>query len=1530
MWSRKGQFTFNSSATMAGTDEIEMDGFKGLIKEHNDYDQAPSSISKAFIALSLERREDDPPQVGLTLREALTMGHADFPEIHGDPKCIDLMREFDFPRHNYTDDKGTHIDVSPHCFGTMQFQGIGSRKAAFIRTRPDALKPNSRLSADFNGNPATASVAAIHAMQVAHYGSHFQPPTLIISVTGGAKSFSLPKRLQDMVQNGLVRAAEKSHAWVVTGGSNSGVMQLTGSILSKLHSTSRTYSPPLIGIATWGIVRDRQQLLLQEDYDIPYTPTAFNHVDANHSHFLFVDDKSDEKFGREIEFRGRFEREAARIYNCPAVTIVVQGGPGTLNTAIASVEVHHPIVVIDGSGLVADLIAYTYNFLHSTNVRYSKYSLEGLARMIQRMFPDRNQDDMIQDLLRCVQIPSLVVVYNLQDDNGVPIDEAILKAVFINEGALSNKLKQAMFFDRLDTARQALQQSDQHHLVGKHDPADLDKALSEGLMYALLYNKPEFVDLYMTFGAKVAKLQPTQAFSHLVDSDLLSEKVKEQPAYAIAIGELYYRSAQGSDSYIKKLAALSRDKTEFTTKKPGANQDYNMFSACHMERLLSRLAGNSINLEPSSTKKRKAGDAEGGYRDDNLEEAKRLEIDASHSLFLWAVCVDNFRIARLFWRAADESIPSALLASSILGNLSSHEALKGPHLADERKKMAHNRDKFEELATGVLEFCHASDNVKTAQLLHSDTDIVKEKTTMELARVCHSQSFIAHPATQAVIDKDWFGNSGEIINVTKWFRWFWLLFALGLPFIFLPLRAIWYSRPNTKRSGYCTRLGHIIFDFYTPPFTRFILDIISHISLCCLFSFMVLVDYEQGNINEINGGNAFSLTEYILIAWFIVIIIEEVRQLKEQHGSVADYFDDAWNYLDIFNISVFVGGLAVRATGFQDRETQVFSKTIFSFAAIGLILRAIRYYSALEFLGPKLIMMQRMMKDVWAFILLLGVFLIGYGVAAQSLMFPLRKADYQTLENVFFRPYFIIYGELFLDEYQDESACVGPWQFSSCTWKNSWLVPVLLMFYLLIANILLVNLLIAMFNDTYTEVKELSNELWRNQNYELLLEFRTKPILPPPVSFLLFPYHFCCRRSAELPELTADLKEFQEWNTERFWTHHIGHTDDETLAQVKQTAKDVNDLREQLLLMNNTLLGLRAAFESSYQPTDSMEDFGSTSVGVTPSRQSSVTRLIPVHTRQRPTTTSIFNPAGHSDPAKRKYPGQGAANYPTDEEGLVRTLLADEQVPLDRALPAYDPPEWTAEGGGSAKDAVIPPSMAVFDRPERRSLAISRAREIALVESTADSASQTFEGRGYSVVNGYPINPFGRTGLRGLGVLYHWGPCQTVDLLITRWRRDETGAVMRRENKRVAEFLAIKRPEGAWALPGTFIHAGETPFAAAWRLVFTKILHEKVEPVGDTSTVNGAFVSNLLKNVKDNMDAPVIYSWDDRNTDNAWIETRCFHISDTTGSLTEDLVGTSSDSSDKARWAMVLHRWNLFASHMEFLAQAAEDLECVF
>ena len=62
------------------------------------------------------------------------------------------------------------------------------------------------------------------------------------------------------------------------------------------------------------------------------------------------------------------------------------------------------------------------------------------------------------------------------------------------------------------------------------------------------------------------------------------------------------------------------------------------------------------------------------------------------------------------------------------------------------------------------------------------------------------------------------------------------------------------------------------------------------------------------------------------------------------------------------------------------------------------------------------------------FLLIMVVFLMAYGVAQQAILFPYEAGSWDLIPKVFFRPYFQVYGELFIEDngYSGETIIFSP------------------------------------------------------------------------------------------------------------------------------------------------------------------------------------------------------------------------------------------------------------------------------------------------------------------------------------------------------------------------------------------------------------------------------------------------------------------------------------------------------------------------
>ena len=187
------------------------------------------------------------------------------------------------------------------------------------------------------------------------------------------QAMDLEPRLEHFLEEGLFAAARSTHAWVVTGGTDTGVMELAGRALRARDTNLRmaesmAWTTPLIGIAPLSKVSNGPTLRQTSPDDgappplIPYVKRERNSsssaaLDHNHSHFVLVENTEHTGWGGEIEMRASVEKRLSEKLAVPVVLIVVQGGRNTLTTVTAAFRNNCPVVLVRESGGCARALA---------------------------------------------------------------------------------------------------------------------------------------------------------------------------------------------------------------------------------------------------------------------------------------------------------------------------------------------------------------------------------------------------------------------------------------------------------------------------------------------------------------------------------------------------------------------------------------------------------------------------------------------------------------------------------------------------------------------------------------------------------------------------------------------------------------------------------------------------------------------------------------------------------------------------------------------------------------------------------------------------------------------------------------------------------------------------------------------------------------------------------------------------------------------------------------------------------------------
>ena len=58
-------------------------------------------------------------------------------------------------------------------------------------------------------------------------------PKMILSVTGGAKKFQVAENIKNAFKTGLMEAAKTTDSWIISGGTDVGVMRLVGEAIEE-------------------------------------------------------------------------------------------------------------------------------------------------------------------------------------------------------------------------------------------------------------------------------------------------------------------------------------------------------------------------------------------------------------------------------------------------------------------------------------------------------------------------------------------------------------------------------------------------------------------------------------------------------------------------------------------------------------------------------------------------------------------------------------------------------------------------------------------------------------------------------------------------------------------------------------------------------------------------------------------------------------------------------------------------------------------------------------------------------------------------------------------------------------------------------------------------------------------------------------------------------------------------------------------------------------------------------------------------
>ncbi|OAD57903.1 ADP-ribose pyrophosphatase, mitochondrial [Eufriesea mexicana] len=189
--------------------------------------------------------------------------------------------------------------------------------------------------------------------------------------------------------------------------------------------------------------------------------------------------------------------------------------------------------------------------------------------------------------------------------------------------------------------------------------------------------------------------------------------------------------------------------------------------------------------------------------------------------------------------------------------------------------------------------------------------------------------------------------------------------------------------------------------------------------------------------------------------------------------------------------------------------------------------------------------------------------------------------------------------------------------------------------------------------------------------------------------------------------------------------------------------------------------------------------------------------------------------------------------------------------------------------------------------------------------------------------DGYPLNPIGRTGIIGRGLLGRWGPNHAADPIVTRWKQDLAGMIQINKDtkKPILQFVAIQRQDsGEWAIPGGMVDPGETVSATLKR----EFMEEAMNFLGKDETEKEKLEKSMRTFFEKGEEIYKGYVDDPRNTDNAWMETVALNFHDNNNSVIGSITLIAGDDARNVKWMDIDKNLNLYANHSEFIRKTVQ------
>eukprot|EP00930_Biecheleria_cincta_P018048 TRINITY_DN14182_c0_g1_i2.p1 TRINITY_DN14182_c0_g1~~TRINITY_DN14182_c0_g1_i2.p1 ORF type:complete len:1280 (-),score=211.37 TRINITY_DN14182_c0_g1_i2:82-3900(-) len=869
-----------------------------------------------------------------------------------------------------------------------------------------------------------------------------QGPRLILSIVGGAGEMDLDPAVEAHFCEGLVRAAKQTCGWIVTGGTASGVMDLVG---KAMHMHDKRRQVPCIGITTFGSLKTPWRDIADLMDPVPDAAVVEAPLPAK--------EQNPDDVG------------LAALQEHHTHCVMVDVGKKGRDAFGKEVDFREKLESFVATGLTSSIQARRLTRGTSENLPVrgaSETSHDGSISPHRRHAPSlakiqKCDSKDLQERDRVLRVMILVnggpVSFNLVKgaiEHGCPVvicNKSGRAADFIASLKSGNLTDYEEAWNTHMTAPPDVKMG----LAGVPGGPEALKRIVESSLLTIYTTDDRLEDVIL--GAVV---QNFLADEELADDQLINA-LKRAMELAVQWG-CEKRYVELARNLVNKLGF--QDAAHWLLQKIVNDWSESGPELGSLMRWLLSTHGDALRkIEIANLRPRKLS-----FSDVELILAPGEKTSYAH-LFVWLM--ENkapVAVTDVLWLHLDYPAHGALAAAAICRQAGERMMSQGTYedsVIGQRLTNAGNR--YETMAVQLLK---SLDRVDPLEYVFRRSWRWGNHHLISLAHHLECKEFVSQSFYNSAVDLLW-------VTPTPF-----AVFAFDKD----PKR----RQKNKVTAPYHEILLGLVFwkperlplrDLYSVPRVKAMTHALSRFVFVFLYSYYVIFARDATK-------NVLSL---FLLLWGVSLGLVEALQITARGGIWA--YLNMWNVLDLVLIAALL--LGSFAFWFLTPTGLVSTRAVNAIHSLNLLpcyVRLLQLFELSEYFGTLLFTMFGMAQDTTHFLVLLGIISLGFSCSMTPILY------HDSWQQGISWGFWAIFGGVELGDSGRIPQEELPMVLQGCT--------SFLQYFLIIAsNVLLVNLLIAMLNDTYQENKERSRREWAFNRVDAVLEFASPEahILPPPL-----------------------------------------------------------------------------------------------------------------------------------------------------------------------------------------------------------------------------------------------------------------------------------------------------------------------------------------------------------------------------------------------------------------------------------------------